>query len=113
MVPYLQCVRTWTPLRRTGSLKKSSLLRCRASTTAIAITTCVVRLPSHSLFLFAATDTTSNSTVKVLERLTQNEDIQLKLRKELIDAQRDGRPSYEELMRLPILDAVVRETLRT
>ena len=51
--------------------------------------------------------------MKVLERLTQNEDIQLKLRKELIDAQRDGRPSYEELMRLPILDAVVRETLRT
>ena len=70
-------------------------------------------ISSYSLFLLAATDTTSNSMVKILERLAHNQDIQEKLRKELLEAQCSGRPSYDELMRLPILDAVVRETLRT
>lgn len=52
--------------------------------------------------------------VKTLERLAQNEGFQEKLRKELVKAQRDrGHLSYDELMRLPILDATVRETLRT
>ncbi|KAH9838240.1 cytochrome P450 monooxygenase [Rhodofomes roseus] len=62
--------------------------------------------------LFAAMDTTSNSTVKILERLAQNPDIQEKLRKEVTAAQSAGRLSYDELMRLPLLDAVIRETLR-
>ncbi|KAI0733510.1 cytochrome P450 monooxygenase [Fomitopsis betulina] len=67
-----------------------------------------------SLILFAATDTTATSMVKTLERLAQNEGFQEKLRKELVKAQRDrGHLSYDELMRLPILDATVRETLRT
>ncbi|TFY63601.1 hypothetical protein EVJ58_g3147 [Rhodofomes roseus] len=62
--------------------------------------------------LFAAMDTTSNSTVKILERLAQNPDIQEKLREEVTAAQSAGRLSYDELMRLPLLDAVIRETLR-
>ncbi|EPS94486.1 hypothetical protein FOMPIDRAFT_40741 [Fomitopsis schrenkii] len=66
-----------------------------------------------SLILFAATDTTSNSTARTLERLAQNEGVQARLRQELVEAQREGHMSYDELMRLPLLDATVRETLRT
>ncbi|KZT72982.1 cytochrome P450 [Daedalea quercina L-15889] len=69
-------------------------------------------LPSYRIFLFAATDTTSNSMVRIFERLAQNEGIQSRLRTEVIKAQSAGRLSYDDLMRLPILDAVIRETLR-
>ncbi|KAH9928315.1 cytochrome P450 monooxygenase [Fomitopsis serialis] len=62
--------------------------------------------------LFAAMDTTSNSTSMVLERLAQHPDIEDKLRKEVTEAQSAGRLSYDELMRLPLLDAIVRETFR-
>ncbi|EPT02070.1 hypothetical protein FOMPIDRAFT_1118855 [Fomitopsis schrenkii] len=65
-----------------------------------------------ALLLYTGTDTTSNTMVKILERLAQNEDVQAKLRQELVEAQRGERLSYDDLMRLPILDAVVRETLR-
>lgn len=89
--------------------------RCRAS----ALTTCMLVTPlssalcMDSLILFAATDTTSNSTARTLERLAQNEGVQARLRQELVEAQREGHMSYDELMRLPLLDATVRETLRT
>ena len=46
-----------------------------------------------------------------LYALTQNKDIQTKLRQEISDLSTDN-PSMDDLNGLPYLDAVVRETLR-
>ncbi|KAH9949926.1 cytochrome P450 monooxygenase [Amylocystis lapponica] len=62
--------------------------------------------------IFAAMDTTSNSLSRILHILSERPDVQEKLRQEIVTA-RDGRDlSYDELMQLPFLDAVCRETLR-
>lgn len=78
----------------------------------LAVISCARNSYILRLLLYTGTDTTSNTMVKILERLAQNEDVQAKLRQELVEAQRGERLSYDDLMRLPILDAVVRETLR-
>ncbi|KAJ3544585.1 hypothetical protein NMY22_g2729 [Coprinellus aureogranulatus] len=64
--------------------------------------------------VFAATDTTSNAVSRILWLLASKQDVQDKLRNEIREAkQRFGvEPGYEELMALPYLDAVIRETLR-
>ncbi|OBZ67715.1 hypothetical protein A0H81_12340 [Grifola frondosa] len=65
-----------------------------------------------STFIFAAMDTTSNALALTLDLLSQHPDVQEKLRKEIVEA-RDGRDlPYDELVELPYLDAVCRETLR-
>ncbi|KAH9949903.1 cytochrome P450 monooxygenase [Amylocystis lapponica] len=76
------------------------------------------QLPEHELIaqmstlIFAATDTTSNALSRILHVLAEHQDVQERLRQEIIGA-RDGRDlSYDELMQLPFLDAVCRETLR-
>ena len=62
--------------------------------------------------VLAAMDTTSNALARALQLLAQNPDIQEKLRKEIVDA-RDGQDlPYDDLVDLPFLDAVCRETLR-
>ncbi|KAJ3711890.1 cytochrome P450 [Lentinula guzmanii] len=68
-----------------------------------------------STLIFAAMDTTSSAMARLLHLLAQHPDAQKKLRQELIEAKRqnDGHDfSYEELIALPYLDAVCRETLR-
>ncbi|PCH40495.1 cytochrome P450 [Wolfiporia cocos MD-104 SS10] len=65
-----------------------------------------------SIFLFAATDTTSNTTARILQLLAQHSDVQDRLRKEILDAGAGEGLSYDELNHLPLLDAVCRETLR-
>ncbi|KAH9930181.1 cytochrome P450 [Amylocystis lapponica] len=62
--------------------------------------------------LFAATDTTSNALSRILDVLVQHPDAQEQLRKEILDASQGRELSYDELMQLPYLDAVCRETLR-
>ena len=57
-------------------------------------------------------DTTSNAMSRVLHLLSQNLDVQDKLRREIIDARAHGQLSYDELHSLPYLDAVCKETLR-
>jgi hypothetical protein len=60
-------------------------------------------------------DTTSNALARIIWLLSQNIDVQDKLRKEIREAhQRCGgdRLGYDELISLPFLDAVCRETLR-
>lgn len=57
-------------------------------------------------------DTTSNVMARVLHLLSQNPDVQGKLRREIIDARVHGQLSYDELHALPYLDAVCKETLR-
>ncbi|KAI0072184.1 cytochrome P450 [Panus rudis PR-1116 ss-1] len=67
-----------------------------------------------SLLLFAATDTTSSMLVQVLQLLAEHKDMQARLRAEILEAteRAGGNIPYDELMTLPLLDAVCRETLR-
>ena len=59
-------------------------------------------------------DTTSNALSRILQLLAQHPDVQDKLRTEILDAQggQDADLSYDDLVKLPYLDAVCRETLR-
>ncbi|KIK57049.1 hypothetical protein GYMLUDRAFT_46670 [Collybiopsis luxurians FD-317 M1] len=66
-------------------------------------------------FIFAAMDTTSSAMARVLHLLSKHPQAQHRLRNELIEAklQNGGQDlSYDELLSLPYLDAVCRETLR-
>jgi cytochrome P450 len=67
--------------------------------------------PSSNL-TFAAMDTTSNALARILHVLSTHQDVQSKLRQEIVDARRRGNLGYDELAALPYLDAVCRETLR-
>lgn len=58
-------------------------------------------------------DTTSNALSRILHLLSQNPSAQEKLRAEIIEAQGgDTDIHYDNLVKLPYLDAVCRETLR-
>ena len=62
-------------------------------------------------------DTTSNAMARVLHLLSEHPDIQQQLREEIMHARDDGTGKlrdldYDEVMGLPFLDAVCRETLR-
>jgi len=61
---------------------------------------------------FAATDTTSGALARILSLLSAHQDVQNKLRQEIRKARESGDLSYNELVALPYLDAVCRETLR-
>ncbi|TCD64201.1 cytochrome P450-dit2 [Steccherinum ochraceum] len=66
-----------------------------------------------SAFIFAGTDTTSSALIRVLYVLAAHPEAQAKLRKELKEARADGQElSYDDLVSLPYMDAVCRETLR-
>jgi len=77
------------------------------------------RLPDEELLAqlstltFAAMDTTSSALARILHLLAQHPEIQENLRREVLEAH-NGREelSYDELVELPYLDAVCRETLR-
>ncbi|KAI0333104.1 cytochrome P450 [Cubamyces sp. BRFM 1775] len=65
----------------------------------------------------AAMDTTSNALSRTLHLLATHQDVQEKLREEVTQARDDGNGDlkdldYDEVMELPYLDAVCRETLR-
>ncbi|KAI0648581.1 cytochrome P450 [Trametes meyenii] len=65
-----------------------------------------------SVFILAGMDTTSNAASRILHILSQRPEVQKKLRLELSEAHMSGDVDYEQLMELPYLDAVCRETLR-
>ena len=68
-----------------------------------------------STFILAGMDTTSNALSVTLWRLAQDQDVQQKVRQEIFDAQDaqgGGDIGYDDLVSLPLLDAVCRETLR-
>jgi cytochrome P450 len=62
-------------------------------------------------FLVAGQETTAASTTWALYALSLHQDVQAKLRRELLDVNSD-QPSMDELNALPYLDAFARETLR-
>ena len=62
---------------------------------------------------FAAVDTTSNAISRTLHLLAEHQHIQEKLRLEIAEARaKTGSLAYDELVSLPYLDAVCRESLR-
>ena len=64
------------------------------------------------MLTLAAMDTTTSALSRALQLLSEHQDIQERLRVEVMQA-RDGRDlQYDELVQLPLLDAVCRETLR-
>lgn len=79
------------------------------------------RLPEEEIIAqmssltFAGTDTTSNGLARILHLLCLYPDAQDKLRAELLEARNangDQDLGYDDLVELPYLDAVCRETLR-
>ncbi|RDB25854.1 Docosahexaenoic acid omega-hydroxylase CYP4F3 [Hypsizygus marmoreus] len=71
-------------------------------------------LGQMSTFTFAAVDTTSNALSRILHLLATHPKAQETLRQELTKARKEHGPEipYDELVALPFLDAVCRETLR-
>ncbi|KAI0823885.1 cytochrome P450 [Trametes gibbosa] len=70
-----------------------------------------------STFILAGMDTTSNALSRILKVLSENLEVQQKLRDEVTRARDDGTGklrdlTYDEIMELPYLDAVCRETPR-
>lgn len=67
-----------------------------------------------SVLIFAAMDTTSSALARILHLLSMHQDVQDKLRAELREARENygDQPDYDQLISLPYLDAVCRETLR-
>ena len=58
-------------------------------------------------------DTTSNALSRTLHLLSENQDVQDKVRAELMEASGgDEDIPYDQLVDLPYLDAICRETLR-
>ncbi|KAF6760456.1 cytochrome P450 [Ephemerocybe angulata] len=70
-------------------------------------------LAQMSTLTFAAMDTTSNALARILHLLCDHQEAQDKLREEITEAQKQhGRLQYDELVSLPYLDAICRETMR-
>ncbi|KAG9074412.1 hypothetical protein FRC06_010715, partial [Ceratobasidium sp. 370] len=69
-------------------------------------------LAQISTFLFAGHETTGTSTTWALYALTQNPEVQRKLRQELLESGLGDEPSMADLDKLPYLDNVVHESLR-
>jgi cytochrome P450 len=70
---------------------------------------------SDRTLIFGAMDTTSNALSRILHLLATYPEVQDKVRHEIMDAlsNNGGQDfSYDELVSLPFLDAVCRETLR-
>ncbi|KAI0821934.1 cytochrome P450 [Trametes gibbosa] len=65
-----------------------------------------------STFTLAAVDTTSSALSMIIHLISQHQDVQDKMRAEILAAG-DGKDiDYDELVSLPYVDAVCRETLR-
>lgn len=67
-----------------------------------------------SLLVLAGTDTTSNAMTTMMDLLARNTAIQDRLRAEIVEAQAQygSEIPYDELVALPYMDAICRETLR-
>lgn len=69
----------------------------------------------NSSLTFAAMDTSSSALSRILYLLAEHQDVQDKLRSELLEAKKNNggeELDYDQIVVLPYLDAVCRETLR-
>lgn len=66
----------------------------------------------HRLFIVGGLDTTASALSRILMQLSLHPERQHKLRQEISESHAADGVEYDELNRLPFLDAVVRETLR-
>ncbi|KAJ3553546.1 hypothetical protein NM688_g3552 [Phlebia brevispora] len=89
----------------------SILLRANMSTSEDKLSEEELIAQMTSLVL-AATDTTSNALSRTLELLSKYPDVQAKLRAEILQAGQSQDIPYDQLVELPYLDAICRETLR-
>ncbi|EHK21860.1 uncharacterized protein TRIVIDRAFT_151636, partial [Trichoderma virens Gv29-8] len=62
--------------------------------------------------IFAGTDTTSNTFTYMFYELAKHPEWQKKLQAELGEAALEEVPEYKDVVKLPVLDAVIHETLR-
>ncbi|KDQ24636.1 hypothetical protein PLEOSDRAFT_1047061 [Pleurotus ostreatus PC15] len=71
-------------------------------------------IPIYRTLTFAAVDTTSGALARTLHLLSEHPEVQAKVREEIRTAKEKfgGDLPYDELVSLPYLDAVCRETLR-
>nr|GAT56734.1 cytochrome P450 [Mycena chlorophos] len=65
-----------------------------------------------NVMMFAGTDTTSTAMSRILHELAHHMDVQEQLRKEVTQAAAHGDLEYDVLNKLPLLEAICRETLR-
>ncbi|KAI0823809.1 cytochrome P450 [Trametes gibbosa] len=65
-----------------------------------------------STFILGGMDTTSNALSRILHQLAMNPPVQDKLRAEIVETCGGEDIEYDEIMKLPYLEAVCRETLR-
>ncbi|KZT70661.1 cytochrome P450 [Daedalea quercina L-15889] len=63
-------------------------------------------------FVLPATDSTASITTQILHYLAERPEVQAAIRREIVEARNGGDIPFEELMKLPLLDGVVKETLR-
>ena len=63
-------------------------------------------------FVFGALDTTAVMLSRILQLLATHADVQDELRRELMEAQAAEGITYDRLDALPLLDSVLKETLR-
>jgi len=99
------------PIRRIGCQKRNWLLRCREC--------CPLSFSQKLLsfwwrtLTFAALDTNASVLARMFWILAQHQDAQNRLRIEIREAKQDGNDlTYDQLEKLPYLDAICRETLR-
>ncbi|KAJ3478664.1 hypothetical protein NLI96_g9603 [Meripilus lineatus] len=101
-------------LQQVGEGKDIMSILLKANMTASADD----RLPESELIgqmstlVFAAMDTTSNALSHIIHLLAEHQDAQEKVRAEIIEASDGQDIPYDQLVELPYLDAVCRETLR-
>ena len=89
-----------------GILRKFTVPWSIVCSTSISLIIC-------SSLLFAAMETTSGALARILQLLSEHQDVQEKLRQEIIAAHAEKEfLDFDELMNLPYLEAVCRESLR-
>lgn len=97
-------------LKKIGCQRTNCSPRCRTCRILCSIDTMT---DPRSTSIFAGMDTTSSLLVRILYHLSTHQDVQSKLRQEIVEARNShGDLEYDELGDLPYLDAVCRETMR-
>lgn len=69
-------------------------------------------IPLHSTLILGGMETTSNALCRILHLLAENPDVQERLRTEIAEAGGEEDLPYDDLVKLPYLEAICRETMR-